>query len=202
MMPQSPESRHFGTSHSSPSHHQQPCRSCLNLTDGWNLFPFKDDFSFGKSQKSQGTQSGHRGAESPGRLDVSPKNFVRDSMHERTHCCVEAAGHQLPIAVAFRIIWIVFAEECSSLTQNLMQIPCSSCSVILNATATEYTCSLGSLYHPHWLVQWSRHCSLMCIPVPSPWLVDYIDVMQTFLIILIMVGLSLNRLNICSIFII
>ena len=32
--------------------------------------------------------------------------------------------------------------------QNLMQIRCSTHSVILNATTTQYTCSLNSIYHP------------------------------------------------------
>ena len=32
------------------------------LSTVWNLFPFKDDFSFEKSQKSQGTKSGLQGA--------------------------------------------------------------------------------------------------------------------------------------------
>ena len=49
-----------------------------------------------------------------------------------------------PLAVAFWIIWIVSTEECSSLMQNLMQIHCSSDSVILKATATQYTLSLNS----------------------------------------------------------
>ena len=86
-------------------------------------------------------------------------------MHEQTCCCDEAASHQLPTAAAFWIIEIVSVEECSSLTQNLTQIFCSTCSVILYAMATQYTCSLNSVYHPHWPVQWSRHCSCMCIPV-------------------------------------
>ena len=43
---------------------------------------------------------------------------------------------------AFWIIQIVSTKECSSLTQNLMQIRCSTHSTILNATATQYTCSL------------------------------------------------------------
>ena len=38
------------------------------------------------------------------------------------------------------IIQIVSAEECSNLTQNLMQIHCSTCSVILNTLTTQYTC--------------------------------------------------------------
>ena len=87
-------------------------------------------------------------------------------MHEQVCCCDEAANHQLPAAAAFWIIWIVSTEECSSLTQNLMQIHCSARSVILNAMATQDTCSLNGIYHPHWLVQWSGHCSHMRIPVP------------------------------------
>ena len=70
-------------------------------------------------------------------------------MHEQAHCCDEAANHQLPVAVAFHIIKIVSTGECSSLTQNLMQICCSTCSIILNATATQYMCSLKGIYRPH-----------------------------------------------------
>ena len=62
-------------------------------------------------------------------------------------------------------------------------------SVILNATATQYTCSLKGISCPHWLVQWSCHCSHMLIPVCSPWLPSSINVVQTVLIILTMVGL-------------
>ena len=43
---------------------------------------------------------------------------------------------------AFWIIQNVFTEECSSLMQNLMQIHCSTCSVILNAMVIQYICSL------------------------------------------------------------
>ena len=39
----------------------------------WNIFPFKGDFSFGKSQKSRTPNLGCRGAESPQWFDVSPK---------------------------------------------------------------------------------------------------------------------------------
>ena len=102
-------------------------------------------------------------------------------------CCPdEAANHHLPRAAAFWVIPIVSVDERSSLTQNLMQIHCSTCPVVLNVTATQYTCSLNSVYHPHWLVQWSRHCLHMCIPVHSPWLpgyIGYIDVMQSLLCI-------------------
>ena len=68
-----------------------------------------------------------------------------------------------------------FNRGSSSLTQNLMHI--------FNETTTQYTCSLNSIYHPHWLEQWSYHCSCMCIPVYSPWLPGHIDVTQTVLVI-------------------
>ena len=76
---------------------------------------------------------------------------------------------------AFWITQIVFVEECSSSMLNLMQIHCSTRSVILSVTATQCTCSLNGIYHPHWLVHWS-HCSCMCIPVHSPWLPGHINV--------------------------
>ena len=141
---------------------------------------------------------GCRGAESPGWFDVSPKNSARDVMHEWVCCHDEAASHQLPIAIAFRIIRIVSIEECSSLTQNLMQIYPFTCSVILNAVATQYTCSLNGIYCPYWLVQWSRHCSHMCVPVHSPWLSDSNNVAHTVLVIVTMVVHFPDRSHIYS----
>ena len=125
------------------------------------------------------------------------KKTVQDMIHERVRCRDEAANHPLPIAVAFWIMWIVSVEEWPNLTQNLMQINCFTHSVILNMTATKYTCSLTRIYHPCWLVQWSCHCSHMCIPVHSPWLPGSIDVMQTLLIILTMAGLFPDRPRTC-----
>ena len=108
-------------------------------------------------------------------------------MQERVHCRDEAANHQLPIASAFWIIPIVSMEEHSNSMQNLMQIGCCTLSVILNAMTTQYTCSFNSIYHPHWHICWRHHRSHMHIPVHSPWLPGYINVMQTVLIILTMV---------------
>ena len=136
---------------------------------------------------------GCRGAELPGWFDVSPKSSAQDMVHEQAHCHDETANHQLPRAAAFWIIQIVSVEECSSLIQNMTQVHCSALSVTLNATGTQYRCSLNSVYLPHWLVQWSHHCSHMCIPVHSPWLPGYINVTQTFLIILTMDELFLDR---------
>ena len=132
-------------------------------------------------------------AESSVQFDVSPKHSEWDVMHEWVCCCDEAANHRLPIAAAFWIIWIVFTDEYSSLMQNLTQIHCSIHSVILNAMTAQCTCSLKSVYGPHWCVQWSRHCSPMHIPVHSPWLPGYIRVRQTVLIILRMAGLFLDK---------
>ena len=147
----------------------------------------------GKARSHRAPNLGHSGAESPGWFDVLPKNSAPDAMHEQARCWDEAANHQLPTAAAFWIIQIVSVEECSSFTQNLMQIHCSTCSVILNAMVTQYTCSPTGVYHPHWLVQWSRHCSHMHIPVCSPWLPGYMDVAQTILVILTMAGLFPDR---------
>ena len=97
---------------------------------------------------------------------------------------------------AFWIIWIVSVEECSSLTQNLMQIRCSTHSIILNAMTTQYTCSLNGTYLCHWLVQWGCHYSRICIPVPvhSPWLPGYIDVTQAVLLINVLSSIHFSHL--------
>ena len=71
-------------------------------------------------------------------------------------------------------------------------------SVILNAMATQYTCLLNGVYCPHWLVQWCHHCLHMCIPVYSPRLPGYINVVQTVHIILTMAGLFPDRPHISS----
>ena len=66
-------------------------------------------------------------------------------------------------------------------------------SVILNEMATQYTCSLNSVYHPNWLVQWNCHCSHVYIPVHSPWVPGYISVVQINLVILTMAGFFPDR---------
>ena len=129
----------------------------------------------GKVRSLRAPNLGLGWAESPRWFDVSPKNSTQDMIHEWAHYHYEAASHQLPIATAFWIIWIVSTEECSSLMQNLMQIRCSTCLVILNAMATQYTCSLNVIYCPQWLVQWSRRCSHTWISGHFSWLLGYIN---------------------------
>ena len=197
------QSSRFGTSHSSPNCHQLLHLISLNLIDGLKSLPPQRWFAFSEKPEVAGHQIlGCSGAESPGWFDVSPKNSAGDMVHEQVRRYDEAANHQLPIAVAFWITWIFSMEECWSLMQYLIQIRCSTCSVIFNTIATQYTCSLNSVYHPHWLVQRSCYCSCMHIPVHSPWLPGYTDVVQTVLVILTMAGLFLDRLLYIYIFIV
>ena len=98
-------------------------------------------------------------------------------MYERACCHDEAASHPLPTAVASWVIQTASTEECSSLMQNWMQnlFLC----LLSHFECDGHTCSLNSIYHPHWLVQWSHPWSRMHIPVHSPWLPGHIDDTQT-----------------------
>ena len=97
-----------------------------------------------------------------------------------------------PVAYSW-INQIISMKERSSRMQNLMQICCSYCSVILNVMATQCTCSLNSVYCPHCIVQWSYHCSHTCIPIHSLWLPGYTNVVQTALVILTVTGIFPDR---------
>ena len=131
------------------NHHQLSLRIFLNCINGLKSLPFQRWFQFWEKPEVTGHQIwAVVETESPGRFDVSPKNSAWNMMHERALCRDEAANHQVPTAVAFWISRIVSMEECSSLTQNLRQIRCSTHSVILNVMATQYTCSLNSVYCP------------------------------------------------------
>ena len=156
------QSRHLGTSHNSPDHYQLPHLFFLNLTNGLRSLPFQRWFQFLEKPESQGIKSGLQGDWVTWVIWCFTKKLCMKLSHKP--CPNEAAKHQLPIAVAFWIIQIVSVEECSSLVQNLMHIHCSTCSVILNAMATQYTCSFNGIYRLHWLVQWSHHCSQVHIP--------------------------------------
>ena len=131
--------------------------SCfLNLIDCLKSLPFQRWFQLWKKPEGTGCRilavEGLR-IESHGWFDVLPKHFVRDVMHEWAHCHDKAANEQLPIAVAFWIVPMISMEECSSLMQHLIQISCSSRSVILNVVATKYFSWLSGIYRPHQLVQ-------------------------------------------------
>ena len=137
----------------------------------------------GKARSHWVPNLGCRAAESPGWFDVSPK-----SPRERACCHDEAANLQLLISAAFWVIWVSM-EEWSWNVNGKSEADSLFYSIILNVTATQYTCSLNGVYHPHWLVQWGHHCSHRCIRVHSPWLPGFIDAVPTLLVILIMIGL-------------
>ena len=142
------QSRHLGTSHTSLNLHQLSCCIFLNLNDSMKSLPFQRWFYFGEKPEVAGRELWAAGGLSHlGDLMFCTKT-AWDVMHEWAHGHDEAANHQLPIAAAFWIIWIVSMERCSSLTQNVLQIHCSIQSVILNATATQYTWSVNSVYRP------------------------------------------------------
>ena len=176
------------------------CSIIFSESHQWpEIYSLSKVFQFWEKPEVSGHQIWAREcADSPGWFDVLPKNSAPDMMCERACCHDEAVNHWLAIAVAFWVIQIVSTEECSSLIQNLMQICCSIRSVILTVMATQYTRSLNGIYHLHWLVQWSHHCSHMCISVHSPWLPGYINVPQTILVILTMAGLLVYRPHIFS----
>ena len=160
------QSRHLGTSQVSQS--PSSALSYFPESHWWSEISFLSKvISFGEARSLRVPNLGHTGAESRGWFDVSQKTSAWDVMHEQMCCHDKGAIHQLRITETFWIIKTMSAEECSSLTQILIQILCSTCSVILNVTATQYTCSLKGVYCPHWLVQWSHHYLLMLTPLHS-----------------------------------
>ena len=156
----------------------------------WNLFHFKGNFSFGKSQKTQGTNLGCREAESPGWFGVSPKNSAWDVMHAWVGVLLWWSC-QSPVAHSYSLL-----NPSNSFHGEIFKF-----NTIFDADLLLYFlshfegsghtvhCSLNGIYHPHWLVQWSCHCSHKHIPVHSPWLPSYTDVVQTVLVTLTMAGL-------------
>ena len=115
------QSRHLGTSHSSPCISstvqnilQNPLLESPSATLSvfpefylWSEISFSKVILFwGKARSCKVPNLGCRGAESPGWFDVLPKNSARDVIHEQAHCHDEAANYQLPIAVAIFIVCI------------------------------------------------------------------------------------------------
>ena len=75
-------------------------------------------------------------------------------------------------------------EENASFTQNWMQIPCSTHSVILNAKDAQHTCSHNGINRPP-----DQYNEAVIVPIHSPWCPGYLDAVQTILIILTVAGL-------------
>ena len=182
------QSRHLGISHSSPYHHQLPCDIFLNLTNGLKSLPFQRWFYFWEKTEVARCQI----CAVAGLSHLADLMFLQRTLHSELHqwmCCDKAAS-QLPIAPSFWLMGIVSTEECSGLTQTLMQTRWSSCSVIrMQGPHTTYTYSLNRIYSPYQLALWRHHISRMRIQVQSPWLPGCIHVSQIILILFTMVGL-------------
>ena len=65
----------------------------------------------GKARSCRVQNLGCRGAESPRWFDISQTNSAGDMIYEWACCHDEDANHQLPIALAFWIIWIVLQRN-------------------------------------------------------------------------------------------
>ena len=143
----------------------------------------------GKARSRRAPNLGYKRATSPGWFHFSPKIF--SMRHNAWAGPLLWWSCQSPVAHSCSLLNNLnsFHRGMFKLNENLMQTHCSTRSVILNVMATQYTCSLNCVYHPHWLGQWSHHCSHTCIPVHSPWLPGYIDVTQTIVVVLTMAGL-------------
>ena len=92
---------------------------------------------------------GSSGTESPGWFDISSKTSAQDVMHEWAPCCDEAANHH---SSGLLNHLNSFHRGIFKLNANLMQICCFTHSVILNVMATQYICSLNSIYRPPLLI--------------------------------------------------
>ena len=113
----------------------------------WNLFPFKGHFSFGKSQKSQGTKSGCRGPESPEWFAISQKKFC--TRRDAWAGALSRWSCQSPVAHSCSLL-----NHPDSFHRGMFKFNATSdadsslYSVILNVMATHCTCSFNSIYTP------------------------------------------------------
>ena len=159
----------------------------------WNLFPFKGDFSFGKSWKLLGNQI----------WTVQRLSHLGDLMFHQNLCmgCDAWAG-----TLSWWSCQSLVAQSCGFLNHvnsflgGMSKLNTKFDAVSLLYSLSHFECD-GHTVHmltqwhlpPHWLVQRSHHCSCMSIPVHFPWLPGYIDGPQTILIILTVVGLFPDR---------
>ena len=91
------QSKHLGTSHSSPSRHQLLHRISPNLTDGLKSLPFQRWFYFWEQREV----TGHQIWAVVGLSHLGDLMFCQNTLHEMwCMSCDEAANHQLPITAA------------------------------------------------------------------------------------------------------
>ena len=133
------------------------------------------------------------GAESPGRVDVLLENVcTRRDVWAGTllwWSCKSPVAHSCGLP-----------NHRNSFHRGMFQLNAKFYADPLLYSLSHFECdALNGIHRPHWLVQWCHHCSHMNIPVHSPWLPGYIDVSQSVLVILSMVGLFLDRFRIYGI---
>ena len=130
------------------------CHIFLKLIDSLKSLPFQRWFQFWEKPEVTGSQIWAIGGLSHlGDLIFWQKLCTRSDARAGTllwWSCQSPVAHSCSLLNHLNS----FRKECSSLMQNLMQTHCSTHSVILNTMATQYTCSLNGVYHPHWIVQW------------------------------------------------
>ena len=159
----------------------------------WDLFPFKGDFNFGKTHKSQGTKSGLCGSWVPWVIWCFTKKLcTRQDVWMGMlswWSCQSPVAHNCgllnhPNSFHGGMFKLNAKFDADSLLYLFSHFECDSHTVHMLTQ---------SVYHPYWPVQWSHHCSHMSIPVHSPWLQGYLNVAQTILIILTMTGLFFGQ---------
>ena len=112
-------------------------------------------------------------------------------MHERACCQNEAANHQLSIAAAF---WIIQSFHGGPFELNAKSDANALLYSFSHFECNGHTVQTLTQQHPppHWLIQWSCHCSRMGIPIHSQ-LPCCTDVAKTLLIILTTAGIFSDR---------
>ena len=125
-------------------------------------------------------------------FDVSQKNCRRQWRLSRLLVVMK-----LPVT---RCPWLWPSESWNSFHEGMFKLNAKFDADSLLYLLTHFECNSHTVhrltqqvYHPHWLVQWSHHCSPTYIPVYTPWLPIYIKVAQTVLVILTMVVLFRGR---------
>ena len=151
----------------------------------WNLFSFKGDFSFGKSQKLQGATSGLQGGWVTWVIWHVTKKFCM--RHDAWAGALLWWSCQSPVAHSCGLL-----NHLNSFCRGMFRLNAKLDAGSLFYSLSQFECD-GHTVHmlTRWRLtrQWNHHCSHMNIPVHSPWLPGYIDVTQTILVMLTMAGL-------------
>ena len=193
------QSRHLGTSRSSPNHHQLPCHIFLNLIDGLKSSLSKVISVLEKARSHRAPNLRCSGAESHRWFGVLPKNCMRCEASVGTlswWSCQSLAAHSCGLlnhlnSFCGEMFKLNTKFDADLLLYMLSHFECNSHTV---HTLTQWCLP------PPLTSTWNCHCSHRHMPVHSPWLPGYTDVTQTTLIILTMAGLCPDRPHIQPIF--